>query len=298
MSEGLKKIISIDKFIDELKIKIPPKSEFLKLSQTFLIDPRQPEEAKTNFERGMLLYGLIAKNRPKTVLEIGTAEGFSALCMAWSMIENDIQGKIFTIDPKKHEEKFDRVIFTNDKRIIKEKLSTKDIWQKYAKKEWIDRIEVFSGFSHDVFMENVFPEVEFVYIDGSHVYEAVKSDFFSTLKIVSDKFQILFDDYIPNVSEGIKKVIDEEVEGKFDTTLIKTNQYLPTNQEPFDAFMCYINSNSLVKPLWESYSKIEIESFLKKYRVLHKRIKIRKKINKKIPYLDNIRFKWWRKPKF
>ena len=94
----MKKILSIDKFIDELNIKIPPKSEFLKLSKTFLIDPNQPEEAKTNFERGMLLYGLIAKNRPKTVLEIGTAEGFSTLCMAWSMIENDIQGKIINLE--------------------------------------------------------------------------------------------------------------------------------------------------------------------------------------------------------
>jgi len=39
----------------------------------------------------------------------------------------------------------------------------------------------------------------------------------------------------------------------------------------------------------------EIEKFLDRYRLTEKRIKIRKKIDKRMPFLKNIRFRWWKK---
>ena len=101
--------IKINEFVDSLNIQTPSKEKFLQLNRIFPIN--QKTSIKTiNYERGMLLYSLIAKYKPKNVLEIGTAEGYSALCMAWAMTDCKINGKIFTIDPKPFDVPIEREI--------------------------------------------------------------------------------------------------------------------------------------------------------------------------------------------
>ena len=77
------KEISIKNLIKNLEIEIPDEKEFLKLSKIAPINPKHSQGGIVNYERGMLLYALITKYKPKTVLEIGTAEGYSTLCVAW-----------------------------------------------------------------------------------------------------------------------------------------------------------------------------------------------------------------------
>ena len=76
----MKKKTSIQEFIQNLDVNLPEREKFLKLSRITPINPKRSENFVINFERGMLLYALIAKIQPKTVLEIGTAEGYSTLC--------------------------------------------------------------------------------------------------------------------------------------------------------------------------------------------------------------------------
>jgi len=293
----MKKEIDIQKFIQDLNINLPEKEKFLQLSKILPINPKRSENAIVNFERGMLLYALIAKLQPKNVLEIGTAEGYSTLCMAWAMSDYKINGKIFTVDPKSHDQKIKRQIKINEMEEIN--LSTKQLWEKFGSDEWIKKIEVISGYSGEILNEKQFPEIEFCYIDGSHVYESVKHDFFAVLKLVSKKFCILFDDYVPNRNDGVTKVVDEEIMNIFKTTLIKTNtkkQRIELKNSITDELvMCYICSNSLKKSLWETYSKNDVNIFIKKHIRFEKRIKIRKQLDKKIPFLKNIRFRWWKK---
>ena len=296
----MKEKIDIQKFIQSLNINLPEKEKFLELSKILPVNPKRSENFIVNFERGMLLYALIAKLQPKNVLEIGTAEGYSTLCMAWAMSDYKINGKIFTVDPKSHNQKIKRQIKINENNEMKEiNLSTKELWGKFASDEWIKKIEVISGYSGEILNTKQFPEIEFSYIDGSHVYEAVKHDFFAVLKLVSKKFSILFDDYIPNKNYGVTKVVDEEIIGVFETTLIKTNtkkQRIELKSDiDVELIMCYICSDSLKKSLWETYSKNDVNIFIKKYIRVEKRIKIRKQLDKKIPFLKNIRFRWWKK---
>ena len=82
---------TIEELIDSLEVELPAKEKFLELSRIFVINPIK--DYNPNFERGILLYSLITKYRPKNILEIGTAEGFSALCMAWAMTDCNINGK-------------------------------------------------------------------------------------------------------------------------------------------------------------------------------------------------------------
>ena len=296
----MKKELNIQKFIESLNINLPQKEKFLQLSKITPVNPKHVQGGIVNYERGMLLYALITKYKPKTVLEIGTAEGYSTLCMAWAMTDNKIDGKIFTIDPKSHHLSIERSIILEDGKIIKKKLSTDELWNKFAKPEWVKKIQVISGYAGEVLNNNKFPKMEFGYIDGAHFYEAVKHDFYRFLKLSDERFSILFDDYVPGRSDGVSKVIDEEIANNFDTIFIKTDakkhrKEIGIDKSGDEQVMCFINSDSLKNNLWKIYSKEKIEKYIKKYLILEKRIKIRKKIDKKIPCLKNIRFQWWKK---
>ena len=92
-------ITDIGSFIKSLEITVPDDKEFLKLSKSTPMDSEDVELHSINYERGILLYALIAKYKPQNVLEIGTAKGYSTLCMAWAMHDHNIPGTIYTIDP-------------------------------------------------------------------------------------------------------------------------------------------------------------------------------------------------------
>jgi len=290
------KNIKIDEIIDELGVITPSREKFFELSKMTPVVPGLEYMHHINFERGILLYALISKLKPKSIIEIGTAEGYSTLCMAWALSDNDIDGKIYTIDPKSHDEK--RQVIIND-IVQKDKLSTREIWEKFALKEWIEKIEVITGFSGQVFSRRKFPKIDFAYIDGSHIYEAVKHDFFAILNNSAENFNILFDDYVPSSGDGVAKVMDEEIIENFQPIIIESNvkkqRIELKNERAVDHFMCLLNSNSSNVPLKEIYSYETITKELKKYQDFEKRIIIRKKINEKIPFLENIKFRFWNK---
>jgi len=289
--------VKIEQFIDSLDIKIPPKEKFLELTHIFPISP-QLNFAKQipNYERGILLYSLIAKYKPKNVLEIGTAEGYSTLCMAWAMTDYNIDGKIFTIDPKPFDVPVERnVTWEDNPKHDTVMLSRRELWNKFADKEWIKKIEVLTGFSGEVLQKNTkLPKMDMGFIDGSHVYEAVVHDFYAFLEVASESFHLLFDDYVPNENDGVTKTIDEEVAPNFDIALIQTNakeQRKESGESPDELYICWLDSESLKKPLREIYLKSKSEQIINKYLKWEKRWKLRKDLNTKIPLLGRFRFR-------
>ena len=289
--------VKIDQFIDSLDVKTPSKEKFLELAHIFPISP-QLNFAKqiTNYERGILLYSLIAKYKPKNVLEIGTAEGYSTLCMAWAMTDYNINGKIFTIDPKPFDVPVERnVTWEDNPKHDTVMLSRRELWNKFADKEWIKKIEVLTGFSGEVLQKNTkLPKMDMGFIDGSHVYEAVLHDFYAFLEVASESFHLLFDDYVPNENDGVTKTIDEEVAPNFDIALIQTNakeQRKESGESPDELYICWLDSESLKKPLREIYPKSKSEQIINKYLKWEKRWKLRKNLNSKIPLLNKFKFR-------
>ena len=288
--------VKIEQFINSLNVQIPSKEKFQQLTNIFPIYPELESNPIMNYERGMLLYALIAKFRPKNVLEIGMAEGYSTLCMAWAMTDYNINGRIFTIDPKPFDVPIKRKItWVENPEHDTILLSTKELWNKFADKKWIEKIEVLTGFSGEVLQKKTekFPKMDMGFIDGHHVYESVMHDFYAFLRTASENFYLLFDDYIPNEADGVTKVIDDEVVPNFDITLIKTN----TKQQRKDAGvkeeeldMCWMKSSSLKKSLQEIYPKSKSEQIINKYLKWEKRWKLRKDLNTKIPLLGRFRF--------
>ena len=289
--------VRIDQFTNSLNVQVPSKEKFLQLSHIFPIYPKMESNPIINYERGILLYSLIAKYKPKNVLEFGTAEGYSALCMAWAMVDYDINGKIFTIDPKPFDVPLEREItWEENPKHETVLLSTKELWNKFANKEWIEKIEVLTGFSGEILQKKIkeFPKMDMGFIDGHHAYEAVIHDFYAFLQTASENFYLLFDDYISNDNGGVTRVIDEEIIPNFDVTPIKTNakqQRKEVNESEMELDMCLLESSSLKKPLREIYPKSKSDQIISKYLKWEKRWRLRKTLNSKIPLLGRFRFR-------
>ena len=289
--------IKINEFIGSLNVQIPSKEKFLQLNRVFPISEKTKIRT-INYERGILLYSLIAKYRPKNVLEIGTAEGYSVLCMAWAMTDYDIDGRIFTIDPKPFDVPTKRKI-TWEKNPKHESvmLSTKELWNKFVNKEWIKKIEVLTGSSGEILQKKTkeFPKIDMGFIDGHHAYEAVIHDFHAFLKTASENFSLLFDDYRYHVDVNVSKAINEEIVPNFDVTLIETNEEQQRKEANQPAItdrlcMCWIESISLKKPLREIFPKSKSDKIINDYLKWEKRWKLRKNLNSKIPLLGRFRF--------
>ena len=292
-------IQKFDDFISNLDVKIPSFEEFTKIGDmTALFESKQNEFIRLNYERGPLLYALVSKFKPVNILEIGTSRGYSTLCMAWAMSDNNIPGKIFTIDPKSTKQISSNLIddhIQNQPRY--ENISIEQIWKKISKDGWLEKISPINGYSGSVMSSKNFPKFDMGYIDGAHFYEAVKHDVYAFLKSSKSKFGILLDDYIDRKYYGVKKLVDEEISKVFDTTLIQTDRekhilnkdYL---NDPVYG-MCWVHNISDEKHT-NFLQKNSINDAIEKYVKYEERIQFRQKINKKLPFLKNVKFSFWK----
>ena len=292
-------IQKFDDFISNLDVKIPSFEEFTKIGDmTALFESKQNEFIRLNYERGPLLYALVSKFKPVNILEIGTSRGYSTLCMAWAMSDNNIPGKIFTIDPKSTKQISSNLIddhIQNQPRY--ENISIEQIWKKISKDGWLEKISPINGYSGSVMSSKNFPKFDMGYIDGAHFYEAVKHDVYAFLKSSKSKFGLLLDDYIDRKYYGVKKLVDEEISKVFDTTLIQTDRekhilnkdYL---NDPVYG-MCWVHNISDEKHT-NFLQKNSINDAIEKYVKYEERIQFRQKINKKLPFLKNVKFSFWK----
>ncbi len=202
-----------DKVI-ELGVELPAIESFWKIGDlTALRHEETHGFYRSNYERGLLLYSLVSKYRPRVILEYGTGRGYGALCMARALADNGIDGRVYTIDLRHYDEKQAWAIdYGYGPRV--EELSLSDIWPQHAPVEWLDRIQRLNGRSVEVmkrWKSEGLPKVEFAFIDGGHDYLGVKHDFYSMLNVAAQSFRILFDDYVDKPGFGVCKLIDEEV---------------------------------------------------------------------------------------
>lgn len=264
----------------------PDENEFKHLSKVFPINPLK--KAPLNYHRGILLYKLIKKLKPKNILEIGRAEGFSTLSMAQALVDSNIDGRIYSIDPNPFDTPKSRITQWDDdnpEKVIN--LSTKNLWEKFAKKSWIEKIEVFSCTSSQFFKKNDI-EFDFFFIDGHHAYESVLHDLHASFLYSKNNSNFLFDDY--RISEDVAKVIDENVIPNFQYQLIEDSSRV-NGKDPFQNYLVYFGRNSICQPFEKIFPRKNSEKIISKYMLWQKRWEIRQNLNKNIPFLKNIKFR-------
>ena len=129
---------------------------------------------RPNYERGILLYHLVKEQRFTSILEIGFGRGYAALCMAKALCDNNIDGKITTVDPSFDKEHLEFIF-------------------KIFPQEWFSKIDFKNGTSEKFYEANPESKFDFIFIDGDHRYDYVKKDWEYAEKNCTN--MVLFDDY-------------------------------------------------------------------------------------------------------
>ena len=161
-------------------------------------------------------------SKPRNFLEIGIFQGVTArnICELLYKIHKDdfkyIGVDIFEFDETKKNEAMPNINFKNP---------LKQFYYRYIKREkpyslesvlsllkkFKKNIEIFKGDSKNILPKIDLSEINYVFLDGGHSYEAVINDLNNCKIIVENNGVILCDDYDLSYAPGVKKAIDEFV---------------------------------------------------------------------------------------
>ena len=161
--------------------------------------------------------------RPKNFLEIGVFHGVTARNVCDLLFE--IHGNDFQFTGIDLFEKIGRV--SKDELAPKTKFNTplKSLYYKYIVKldpytiesvykllkKYKNNINIIKGDSNRVLKEISLEKIDYVFLDGGHKYETVRSDLNNLIDVINKNGIILCDDYNLTYAPGVKKAIDEYV---------------------------------------------------------------------------------------
>ena len=218
IQKNLKKNIypEIDNFINFNNYENVNLNWILELAlKTQIVKKKSP----VNIQHGRLLYSIVKKicekNNNISILETGTARGFSSICMSKAIIDSKKNGKIMTIDFLPNTKK----MYWNCISDLDGKKSRKELLKGYMLE--LENIDFIKGFSKKILKNLNINRINFAFLDGSHKYVDVKNEF----NFVSNRQEkddlIFFDDYTPGLFEGIVRLISEiESSGVYDVQKI------------------------------------------------------------------------------
>lgn len=163
------------------------------------------------YSHGRILYSTLSnyinvnKNLDNLfILETGTSRGFSALCMAKALKDNNRSGKIITFDVLPHDSK----IFWNCIDDFEGKKTRRELlfpWNDLASK-----YVVFHQGDSRIEMQKVkFGRVNFAFLDGFHTYDDVMFEFSQIKDFQENGDIIVFDDYTPSLYPGLVEAVDK-----------------------------------------------------------------------------------------
>jgi hypothetical protein len=265
--------IDIKAKIAELGIEMPPYQTFERMGNLLALRQRADLSFyRSNFERGILLYALVAYYKPKVILEFGTGRGYGAFSMARALCDFGLEGSVYTIDSRTYTQgsKWE-IDFSGEPEV--RFCSWAEVWPKYINGVLRDRVICLNGLSAEVmrrWCRKNLPRVDFCFLDGGHDYLTVKEDFYSFINVSSSQFAVLFDDYAVRPGFGICKFADEEVTPTFQAELIYTDRRwyggeYEHHAEP-DYGMLLIDSRHTEKDIASSFSCEKVKGFLEQYR--------------------------------
>ncbi len=171
---------------------------------------------------GDLFLNEILLSNSKKFLEIGVFQGVTSRNICELLHEiHGINFKYIGVDIFEHDEKSNNEVIPN----INFRNPLKQFYYKYIKKEnpyslfsvkkllkkFEKNVEILKGDSKKILPKINLSEVDYVFIDGGHSYETVKSDLNNCKVVIENKGIVLCDDYDLSYAPGVKEAIDEFV---------------------------------------------------------------------------------------
>ena len=169
---------------------------------------------------GDLFLNEILLSKPKKFLEIGVFQGVTSrnVCELLYEVHKD-NFKYIGIDIFEHDEKSNKEIIPN----INFRNPLKQFYYRYMNREnpyslssvksllkkFEKNVEIIKGDSKKILPIIDLAEVDYVFLDGGHSYETVKSDLNNCKIVIENNGTVLCDDYNLSYAPGVKKAIDE-----------------------------------------------------------------------------------------
>jgi Methyltransferase domain len=198
-------------FLAELRERFGtlPDAEFM--DELALATQVVPKDEELDWSHGFLLYGALtsylartSSARPVTILETGTARGFSAVCMAKALRDSGRAGTILTVDVLHAE----RPIYWNsvaDTEGPKTRLELLDQWS-----DLVEDYVVFLRGDVAIALEQIgLARIHFAFLDAEHTFDAVRRELAFAASHQRSGDVIVCDDYTPSEFPEIVRAVDE-----------------------------------------------------------------------------------------
>jgi hypothetical protein len=149
--------------------------------------------ANLNLGFGFVYYGLVRTLRPKRILVIGSGFGFSVVCLALGLKDND-QGQLTFIDPSYSVLKEGPFKTVGGTGKWNEPGKVTEHFRQFGVSHLVTHHKLTSEQFFSSYRANRMPSVDVAFIDGSHAYKDVKYDFLKTLEHVHKNSYIFLHD--------------------------------------------------------------------------------------------------------
>ena len=225
ISKSFKNVDLFEKKLNH-KINIDWFSHLCLITQTCI------KNSDLNFNHGRILYSLICKyiddnikndNKNLTVLETGTARGFSSICLSKAINDQNIKGKIITIDCIPHNKK----MFWNCIKDFEGENSREELLSKWE--DELNNIIFVQGWTIETLKKLGLNRINFAFLDAQHTKKSVLKEFEFIYKRQKIGDLIFFDDVTPTMFPGVCEAV-KEIELKYPYIIETLN---------FDEKRCY-----------------------------------------------------------
>ena len=164
-----------------------------------------------NWQHGRVLYAA-ARNyctriapEPVTILDIGTAKGFSALCLTWAALDAGLAHRVVSVDVVDPAER----VFRNSVREERGPLTVAEYLEPWPEAR---AIECVQATGRDWLREHD-GRVNLAFVDGKHEYSVVKTEAdWLTLSQRSGDIVVFDDVHVPGVLAVMRDLMSYELE--------------------------------------------------------------------------------------
>lgn len=171
------------------------------------------DAANLNLGFGFLYYGLVRALRPQHIVVVGSGYGFSVVCLALGLRDND-EGSLSFVDPSYSVLKHGPLHTVGGTAQWDDPQRVREHFRRFGVERIVTHFKSTSAEFFDSYRGHRLPDIDLAFIDGNHSYDAVRSDFLAALHYARRNSYLLLHDTNIYVRElvrhaGVKRWLRE-----------------------------------------------------------------------------------------
>lgn len=172
------------------------------------------DKANLNLGFGFVYYGLVRALRPKHVLVIGSGFGFSVVCLALGLRDNQNDGRLTFVDPSYSLFRNGPFMTMGGRGSWSNAERARAHFAQFGVEEIVTHYKLPANEFFARWPEHGLPPIDLAFVDGNHSYENVRDDFLNVLDRARRNSYILLHDTNIHVREmvghaGVKRWLNK-----------------------------------------------------------------------------------------